>query len=75
MTKEYMRAIIVENGHLVLEGKESKDELHEAILHLWNHRWENCRTHVGTPIEALVIDIRAFKKGTTGRHRKVENVQ
>lgn len=69
MTVTYMRAVIRQNGHLVLEGKETKAELLEALRNLRKHTYEMChRPGLGTPIEALIPDTRALD-GSSGRRQ------
>lgn len=58
MPIQAMRNIIKNNGHLILEGNESKDELAEALINLrhW-HSGSKChRPTIGTPIQILIPD-------------------
>jgi hypothetical protein len=50
--------IITQNGHLALEGDESKDDLRRAILYLYDHDTADCRNAtVGTSIEDFDFDL------------------
>lgn len=55
MTTPYMRSVIRQNGHLVLEGTESREELRVALLYLRSHTFREChQPELGTPVEALI---------------------
>jgi hypothetical protein len=50
-----MKKLIRENGHLVLEGDETKDELLEAIVHLRRHTYDHCLNgSMGKSMQVLV---------------------
>lgn len=49
------------NGHLKLEGDETREELREACLYLWDHWESECRLpRYGTPIEDMIPDVKAL---------------
>lgn len=64
-----MRRIIRDNGHLVLTGDESREDLETAILNLFTE--VNCRTEPGiridklTSITAVKVEERARKQRET----------
>jgi hypothetical protein len=63
------------NGHLVLEGNESMQELREALIYLSAHKLRNChRPHLGTPIETFIHDAREMLPVSPGRPRNVISV-
>jgi hypothetical protein len=56
--KNHMISIIRRNGHLVLEGDETTDDLKLALLYLRPHTIDKCRRYdLGVPIETLIPDI------------------
>lgn len=58
LTKVHMRTIILRNGHLVIDGSESADELREALINLRQHTFMKCsRPNLGTPIDSLIPDV------------------
>ena len=58
MHKTHMKTIIRRNGHLVIEGDETTDELRTALLYLRQHIYLKCEyPDKGIPIEALIPDI------------------
>lgn len=66
MTVPYLRAVIAQNGHLVIDGKETKAELIEALLNLRKHTYTVCKAPgKGTPIEALIPDPRVLVEEAT----------
>jgi hypothetical protein len=70
-----MRGIIRVNGHLVMEGDESKAELTEALLHLRKHTYDKCqRVGLGTPIDSLLPDIAELTERSMSPRRSVRNV-
>jgi hypothetical protein len=53
-----MKKIIRANGHLVLEGDESTEDLRQALIYLCGHFPIECqRPELGTPIGELIPDI------------------
>jgi hypothetical protein len=71
MMERYIKA----NGHLIMDGTESTNELREALLYLRQHTQMHCmRPELGTPIEAFIPDITALTGNATGRKRPVQNV-
>lgn len=70
-----MRRYIKANGHLILEGNETKEELRLALLSLRKHTYAECkRPHFGTPIEALIPDISVLAPPST-KKRVVQTVE
>jgi hypothetical protein len=70
-----MRGIIKANGHLVLEGDETKQELIEALRNLRHHSYTEChRPYLGTPIESLLPDISELEERFTRSPKSVRNV-
>jgi hypothetical protein len=70
-----MRGIIRVNGHLVMEGNETKQELTEALLNLRKHTYSECqRTGLGTPIDALLPDISELVERAMTPRKSVRNV-
>jgi hypothetical protein len=76
MSSVYMRLIIRENGHLLLDGTEKRDDLKEAILNLYRyHRYSQCRRpDLGTPIECLIPEEYAVTEKYSRKRRNVHNV-
>lgn len=73
-----MKEIIRQNGHLVLEGNETTEELRVALMHLWvTHSSAEChRPDIGIPIEVLIPDLAWLMPAKRGRPRKnVETVE
>lgn len=67
-----MRALIRENGHLVLEGTESVAELREALLNLHTHTIGKCRfPALGAPIASLVQSVGELEAKSTRRKNVV----
>jgi hypothetical protein len=51
----YMRKAIQANGHLQLVGDETREELREALLFLYDHSQARChKPGLGTPVRALM---------------------
>jgi hypothetical protein len=70
-----MRGIIRVNGHLVMEGNETKQELTEALLNLRKHTYAECqRTGLGTPIDALLPDISELVERAMTPRRTTSNI-
>jgi hypothetical protein len=70
-----MRGIIRVNGHLVMDGTETKPELLEALLNLRQHTYDKCqRPGLGTPIDALIPDITELAERSMTPRRSVRNV-
>jgi hypothetical protein len=70
LTTAKMREIISDNGHLIMEGDEPRDELIDAIFNLRDHLWTDCcLTRNVTPIEVLIPDFRVFNP----RHSRKSN--
>lgn len=73
--KNSMKAIIMNNGHLSLEGDETTEELRTALLNLRKHTYAICqRPGLGTPIEVLIPDISVIGAVRSTRIRNVERV-
>lgn len=69
--KASMKSIIKRNGHLILEGNESKEDLRIALIYLCGHFRTEChRPELGTPIEELVLDITWLTPDRPARPRK-----
>jgi hypothetical protein len=63
-----MRMIIRENGHLIMDGTETKEELRTALLYLRQHTFMVChKPGIGTPIDALIPDISVLAPSRTKR--------
>jgi len=70
-----MRGIIRVNGHLVMEGNETKAELVEALLNLRKHTYAVCqRPGLGSPIDALLPDIAELTERAMTPKRTTRNV-
>jgi hypothetical protein len=70
-----MRGIIRVNGHLVMEGNETKAELMEALLNLRQHTYMMCqKPYLGTPIDSLIPDIADLAERSMSPRRNVRNV-
>jgi hypothetical protein len=70
-----MRGIIRVNGHLEMEGDESKAELTEALLHLRKHTYDVCkRPGLGSPIDTLLPDIAELTERAMTPRRTTRNV-
>lgn len=66
LTSIYMRALLRENGHLVLTGVETMADLREALRNLYSHDWEKChRKELGAPIASLILDPGVFAVKST----------
>lgn len=77
LSRYMMTKIIRENGHLVLEGRETTEELRTALIHLRTHFLSECqRRDLGTPIETLIPDITVLAPAKRGRPaRSVRDVE
>lgn len=67
--------MIIANGHLIMEGDETTDELRDALIFLSSGH--NCRwPDYGVPIEKLIPDLRVLAKSSskTGKPRKSRTV-
>jgi hypothetical protein len=52
-----LRRFVTADGHLVMEGDETSDELREALRNLWNHGPAECQQHgIGIPVQFLIVD-------------------
>lgn len=72
-----MRNVIKRNGHLVMTGEETKEELTEALMNLHvYHQARDChRLYLGTPIEGLISDMSVLvPKSSKKRNAKVTTV-
>jgi hypothetical protein len=68
LNKTHLKTIIRRNGHLRLEGDETKEELQIALIYLRGHTWVKCRNPYGhTPIESLIPDISVLGGLSTGK--------
>lgn len=74
--KRVMQNMIVKNGHLVLEGDETTEELRTALYNLRRHTYANCRRpYLGMPIESLLPDISVLAvRSTRSKSAKTVNV-
>lgn len=71
-----MRGIIRANGHLVMDGSETKPELIEALMNLRKHTYDECqRPYLGTPIDALLPDIIELAERSIAVRRTIQNVK
>jgi hypothetical protein len=74
VTTRRMMAIITANGHLVLEGDETPQELRIALIHLSRHTIEKCmHPEFGAAIETLIPNISVLAPAPT-KTRSVKNV-
>lgn len=72
IAKSMMKFIIVQNGHLRLEGDETSEELRMALIHLRGHFPAECqKPGLGIPIEKLLPDITVLTPAKRGRPRSV----
>lgn len=75
LAKRTMQRMIIANGHLVMDGDETTDELRDALIFL--STGHNCRwPEYGVPIEKLIPDITVLAKSgkKPGRPRKSRTV-
>lgn len=71
VNKLMMIRYIQENGHLILEGTETRGDLVTALTYLRTHGADQCRTGYGIPIEALIPRADALTAKPTRRPRAV----
>lgn len=70
-----MRGLIRVNGHLVMDGTETKAEILEALMNLRKHTYEKCqRPYLGTAIDVLLPDIAELAERSTPIRRNARNV-
>jgi hypothetical protein len=62
-----MAQILREEGHLIVEGNETREELRDALINLRDHTYTECHMPFGTvtPIELLISDFRVINPGRT----------
>jgi hypothetical protein len=72
-----MRNIVRSNGHLVLQGDETKDDLLEALINLRHYHPDNkCRRpQLGTPIQILIPDTATLYLSKAVRRRPVTDIE
>jgi hypothetical protein len=67
-----MKMLIRKNGHLVIEGGETAEELRLALIFLRGHFQSECqRPELGIPIETLLPDITVLAPNKKARPARV----
>lgn len=70
LTVLMMRRYIKANGHLTMDGTETKEDLRQALINLRAHTYGECRyPDLGTPIEALIPDPSILTVNTSKKRR------
>ena len=74
--KRHKVTIIKRNGHLIVTGDETTEELNQALLYLRSHTVNKCyQPHAGIPIESLIPDVSVLTvKSTRSKNAKTQNV-
>lgn len=76
MHKNHMRSIVRRNGHLVVEGDETSEELRMALTFLRRHTIDKCHApHMGMPIEALIPDTSVLAVKSTKSARATVDIR